>query len=364
MPLGRRQFLGLAAGLALAEEKPKDESVTGSATRDVVARTGLVLSSFTGSEEMDGTKLRGLAKPSPVDAELTDAQLDALVLKALELGQMRRGSRGGGSRRRSAASEDWVVFLVRGADGPPGSGTDPRVVRSVLRAYVERGSGKRYTIARGSSTKLSGFTGEWRKLTAEMRKLAPAARFELLDLNEDEWLEAPTFDRQMASRNPSGLYAVSKTIRQCDMVVSIAPLATDPLTGVALTTSNYFGIVPGSVYGYPKEKLLDLGAPEDVLMDLYMHQPPRFAVAGGALALEGEGDKPVRHNVVIAGYSNTAVDTVAASVMGFDAEKLPVLDKLVKRGFGVNDVYSIWTRGNEVEEARRPFKKPAGWEKS
>ena len=31
------------------------------------------------------------------------------------------------------------------------------------------------------------------------------------------------------------------------------------------------------------------------------------------------------------------------------------------RGFGSRDVDAIWVRGNEIEQARRPFRKPAGW---
>jgi uncharacterized protein (DUF362 family) len=362
--LARRQFLGFAAALVAAQEKSGSEkvkeSVTASATRAAVPRVGLVVSSFTGGQEMDGTKLPGLADPRPTDAQLTDAQLDALVQKALELGSMGRGT-----RRRGGSSqqpEDWVVLLVAGGNGTPGSGTDPRVVRSVLRTFAPRA--KRLTIARGSSLELGGFSDEWQKLKEAVKAEAPATRIELLDLNEDAWLESPVFDTPIAKRNPLGVYAVSKTIRQCDMLVSVAPLATDPGLGVALTIANYLGIAPGSRYGYPKKQLLDGGEPEDVLMDLYSHQPARYAIAGGSLGVEGEGTSTVRYNVVIAGFNPTSVDAVGAAIMGFDPEKLPLLDKMMKRGFGTNDIYSIWTRGNEVDDIRRPFRKPVRWEKS
>ena len=127
---------------------------------------------------------------------------------------------------------------------------------------------------------------------------------------------------------------------------------------------NYWGIAPGSFYGYPKQKLLATGAPDEILVDLYMHQPSRFNIVGGSLGVEGAGDTAVRHNVVIAGLNTTAVDAVGAVVMGFDPEKLPLLEKLERRGLGMRDIYSIWTRGNEAEQVRREFRKPAGWEKA
>lgn len=347
---------------SVRRESPRDESVTASATRGSVPRVGVVASSFDGGEEHDGTKIPGLADPRPLDAELTDEQLDALVVKAMDLGLLTRRSRR--FFEDMDPSEDWVVMLVRGEDGPPGSGTDPRVARSVLRTLVKLGRGKRFTIARGSAREIDGFSGDWRRLVADMNRFAPALRFELVDLNNDAWIEAPTFDRHMASRNPTGSYAVAKTIRECDRVISVAPLATDPLTGVALAASNFWGIAPGAVYGYPKKKLLDLGAPEEVLLDLYLHQPSRYNILGGSMAVEGDGGTPVRHNVVIAGLSTTAVDAVGAAVMGFDPKRLPLLELFEKRGFGVRDVDSIWTRGCEVDAVRRQFRKPAQWEES
>jgi uncharacterized protein (DUF362 family) len=354
--------LTLAASLLAADEKSVDESVTASATRSSVPRVGIVASSFAGGEEHDGTKISGLAEPCPIDAALTDAQLDALVVKAMDLGQLIRSSRRG-SRRRSS-SEDWVVVLIRGEDGPPGSGTDPRVARTVVRTMAELGQGKRFTIARGSATKIDGFSDDWQRLVADMKRQAPAARFELLDLNDDEWLEAPTFDRHLASRNPKGLYAVARTIRQCDRVVSLAPLATDALTGVALAASNYWGVAPGSVYGYPKKKLLELGTPGEVLLDLYLHQPSRSSIVGGSMGVEGDGESTLRHNVIIAGRSTTAVDAVGAAVMGFDPENLPYLKKFVRRGLGVRDPYSIWTSGCYIDDVVRQFDRPAQWKDS
>jgi uncharacterized protein (DUF362 family) len=233
-----------------------------------------------------------------------------------------------------------------------------------METLVQTGGGKRYTIARGSATKLNGFSDDWHKLVADMKQRASQARFELLDLNEDECLESPTLDRHCASRNPKGLYTLARTIRECDRLISVAPLATDPATGVALTLGNFWGIAPGSAYGYPKTKLLELGAPAEILCDLYLHQPSSFTVVGGSMAVEGEGDKPLRHNVVIAGRITTAVDAVAAAVMGFDPRKLPHLGLFEKRGFGIRDTDSIWTSGCELDAATRRFRRPSRWEES
>jgi uncharacterized protein (DUF362 family) len=136
------------------------------------------------------------------------------------------------------------------------------------------------------------------------------------------------------------------------------------MTGASLTMKNYFGIAPGAKYGFPKDGLHKLGHPNEVLVDLFSFHPADFAIAGGCWGLEGDGPHPpgarsVHHNVVIAGANAVTVDAIAAAVMGFDSADLPYLALAEKRGFGVSDPNVIWTRGNDIEEARRVFRKAA-----
>ena len=395
--IGRRHFLGLSAltGQAARETGKIDEWFTASATADRTPRVGIVLSSFRGSTEHDGTPLKGLATPRAVDAQLSYAEIDAMVRRAIELGGQRRGS-----LDTVIGPEDWVVIKpniaschgLGPADGPShhpyvhGTVTDLRVVKSVISFLAEKKRGRRITIAEGSGEwqpversklRVDGWTTDWggafgglsyRGMVDDFARRYPAVRFDIVDLNFDEQFEAPAPGRAHAANNRAGLYAIPKTIRSCDKLISIAPLKTHAACGVSLTAGNYMGIAPGARYGFPKKALDDLGAPDDVMIDLFLHHPADYAIAGGSWGLEGEGPcapggASVQHNVIVAGPNATAVDTVAAAVMGFDPKTLPYLQKLERRGFGLADIDAIWTRGNEVEQARRVFRKPSGWEK-
>ena len=43
-------------------------------------------------------------------------------------------------------------------------------------------------------------------------------------------------------------------------------------------------------------------------------------------------------------------------------EAMPYLAMAERRAaWGILDTDLIWTRGNEIEQARRPFRKPAAW---
>ena len=185
-------------------------------------------------------------------------------------------------------------------------------------------------------------------------------RLEHVNLETDAYLEVPAVRRTFAAKNPQGVYAIPKTIRECDQLITIGPLAMNPLTGIGLSVSQYWDIAPRSVYGERREKLMALGDPVDVLTDLYLHQPASYALLGGAEHWDGMG-RAVRHNIVIAGANAIAVDAVGAAVMGMNAAKVPLLDKLEIRGFGVAATDAIWTHGNEIEEARKTMEPPPGW---
>ncbi len=169
-------------------------------------------------------------------------------------------------------------------------------------------------------------------------------KFELVDLNTAPTVELPVPDKVSVS------YAIPKVIQQCDRVISIAPLATDPARGVSLAVANYASLVAKPV------------TTDEALIDLFSYKPADFALVGGSMATEGDGT-PVHYNAVVAGMKPVAVDSIAASVMGFNPADLPYLALGQKRGFGSWDPVEIWQRGAEMKDAKREFKKPSGWRK-
>jgi hypothetical protein len=377
------------------QEKQEQDVATAGATQDTTPRVGIVLSSFTGCQDHDGTKIQGLADPSPVDVELTAGQIDAMLRKAISLGTTRRGG-----LAAIVASDDWVVIKPRietcyepgpGGDGGGdrhrylrGSVTDLRLVRSLIEFLVEHKCGARFTIAEGSGewqprerskAAVDGWTTEWGgefgglsydKMIRELSRKYPKIAFDRVDLNFDESIALPLHGKALARNNPEGAYFVPKTIQQCDRIVSVAPLATDEQTGVSLSVANYWGVAPGAHYGFPKTGLLKLGRHDEVVVDLFSYHPADYAIVGGAWGLEGggpsgAGPRAVHHNVLVAGNNAVSVDAVGAAIMGFDPTRVLHLALAERRRFGDADLGPIWMRGNEIEQARRAFRKPANW---
>jgi len=350
----RRNFLKTAAavpalGRAWSRGQEKDVTIAG-ATEDAAPRVGIVLSSFTGSEDHDGTKIHGLADPSPVNAELSAIQIDAMLRKAISLGTTRRGG-----LTAIVGPEDWVLIKPRietcyepgpGGDSVGahhryirGSITDLRVVHSLIEFLAEHKCGARFTIAEGSGewqprerskAAVDGWTTEWGgefggltydKMIRELSQKYPKIAFDRVDLNFDESIALPLPGKALAGNNPEGAYFVPKTIQQCDRIITVAPLATHEQTGVWLSVANYWGIAPGARYGFPKAGLLKLGQPDEVVVDLFSYHPADYAIAGGAWGVEGgwpsdPGARGVHHNVMVAGPNAVSVDAAGAAIMG------------------------------------------------
>jgi Domain of unknown function (DUF362) len=331
----RRNFLltsaGAIAALAqqkAAEKKPDDAFVAG-ATQDPTPRVGIVLSSFKRGEDHDGAKIPGLRDPQPPGADLTPAQFDAWVRRAIDLAALRHAE-----FFEVIEPEDWIVIKTR-------SRVDSRIVGGAISYLAEHKRGLRFTVI-DRLPQGGDWAQDYRKLVSDLGARFPKVRFELVDLNS-----AATADLPVAGR-PGVTYGIPKIVSQCDRLISIAPLATDPAMGVSLSVGNYAALSSKPV------------ATDDALIDLFSYRPADLALVGGSWGVEGDGT-PVHHNVLISGMKAVAVDSVAASVMGFKPADLPYLALGAKRGFGSWDPDEIWTRGSDIEEARREFKKPAGW---
>lgn len=369
----RRHLLYLGAAAAFARQKPQQQTdiATAGATDDQTIRVGLVLSSFKDSEDHYGAKVKGLPDPRPVDADLSDAQLDALVRKALAF-----GTKGKLDELASIlAAEDWVMIKPdvsacgSGASHyVPGSIADLRVVRSLIGYLVENKRGARITVAEGLGGCGDAWASEWdgafgglsyKKMIADFSRSHSSIKFELMDLDQQPAVTLPVEGKALARRNTEQSYSIPSAIQQCDRLISVAPLKVDARLGAALTFGNYLGVASASTYGPRKTGLYKLGEPAEIAVDLFSYHPADYAILGGSWGLEEGGS--VHYNAIVAGAGAVPVDAVAAAVMGFAPGDLQVLPMAERKGFGSPDVDGIWVRGNEIEQARRPFRKPAGW---
>jgi uncharacterized protein (DUF362 family) len=120
-----------------------------------------------------------------------------------------------------------------------------------------------------------------------------------------------------------------KTLFNADLVVSMPKLKTHHWAGVTLSLKNMFGVIPGSIYGWPKNALHWAGIHGSIL-DINSSLPvPQFAIVDGIVGMEGNGPlqgQAKNSGVLIFGNDLVAVDATAARVMKIEPRKISYLE--------------------------------------
>ncbi len=197
--------------------------------------------------------------------------------------------------------------------------TNPKLVHAALEAFRAAGAAE-VRIAEGPGH---------RRITLDLADaggyFATVPNFESLftDLNLDEITRV---DFRSPQSKLKSLY-LPNTVLGCDLLVSMPKLKTHHWAGATLSMKNLFGLVPGGVYGWPKNVLHWAGIPE-CIADLHTVFPRAFAIVDGIVGMEGNGPiqgTPRPAGVVVAGASPIAVDATCCRIMGLDPARIAYL---------------------------------------
>ena len=119
-----------------------------------------------------------------------------------------------------------------------------------------------------------------------------------------------------------------ETLYNADLLVSMPKLKTHHWAGVTLSLKNMFGVIPGSVYGWPKNALHWAGI-NGSIVDINSSLPlPRFAIVDGVVGMEGNGPlqgQAKESAVLLFGSDLVAVDATAARLMKIEPRKVKYL---------------------------------------
>jgi uncharacterized protein (DUF362 family) len=150
-------------------------------------------------------------------------------------------------------------------------------------------------------------------------------RVRYVDLNFDR-VERRPLGSQLT---PLGSLYLPRTVLDADLLVSMPKLKTHHWAGVTLSMKNLFGIVPGSVYGWPKNPLHWAGLEGSIVDINSTLSRPRFAIVDGILGMEGNGPiqgTPKPAGVVVMGADFAAVDATCARLMQIAPERVQHLE--------------------------------------
>lgn len=147
------------------------------------------------------------------------------------------------------------------------------------------------------------------------------------------------------------------TALRADLIVSLAKMKTHHWAGATLSMKNFFGLVPGNVYGWPKNELHQIGIDRSIV-ELSRVFRRSFAIVDGIVGMEGNGPiqgspKPV--GVMVMGSDLPAVDATCCRIMGIDPTQIAYLSMSSDR-LGVIEEKRIEQRGEPIHAVRSDFK--------
>ncbi|MDQ2898272.1 MAG: DUF362 domain-containing protein [Acidobacteriota bacterium] len=137
-------------------------------------------------------------------------------------------------------------------------------------------------------------------------------------------------------RNFAGLPEIflPNTALRADLIVSLAKMKTHHWAGATLSMKNFFGLVPGAVYGWPKNKLHFIGIDRSVA-ELHRIFPRSFGIVDGVVGMDGNGPiqgSPRHSNVIVMGGDTVAIDATCCRLMSIDPEQIEYLRLASARG--------------------------------
>jgi len=202
--------------------------------------------------------------------------------------------------------------LVEATGAAPHINTHPAVVRAVADVFRSWGASS-IVVAEGP-----GHCSDT-QLVLDASGLGPTLRqskLEFVDLNHDDVYFVANRLRQTSLPK----LALPVTLKRADLIVSLPKMKTHHWVGVTLSLKNLFGVMPGIVYGWPKNVLHFAGIGPAIL-DIAAAVRPHLAIVDGIIGMEGDG--PIMGNakpagVLVMGTNLPAVDATCVRLMGLN----------------------------------------------
>jgi uncharacterized protein (DUF362 family) len=197
--------------------------------------------------------------------------------------------------------------------------THPLVIRAAVEAFLGMGASQ-VVVAEGSGHCRDNL------LVLEESGLADVLaedKIPFTDLNLSSVVTVPN----QGKTSKLEVFYFPEEILKADIIVSMAKMKTHHWAGVTLSMKNLFGVMPGIVYGWPKNVLHWAGINQCVY-DITATLKPHLAIVDGIVGMEGDGPimgSAVKSGAIVMGTNLPAVDSTCARLMGIDPMKIPYL---------------------------------------
>jgi len=238
--------------------------------------------------------------------------------------------------------------LVETAPGQSHINTNPAIILAVAEA-LRRLDAREVIVAEGQGHQRDS------QLVLDESGMGDAleeAGLAFVDLNHDEFAAIPNAG---AWTDLAPLY-LPNTLLGVDWVISMPKMKTHHWAGVTCSMKNLFGVMPGVVYGWPKNVLHYAGIPQSIL-DINATVKPSLAIVDAIVGMEGDGPimgTPKEVGCIVMGRNLPAVDATCTRIMGLNPYGVPYL-ALASGRLGPLHETNIAQRGEPIAALRTTF---------
>ncbi len=226
--------------------------------------------------------------------------------------------------------------------------THPLVIRAAAEVFRSWGA-REVFVAEGPGHCRDA---QWVLDQSGLGKILKESRLEFIDLNHDEVGFVPN----RLGRSSLPRLALPQSLLRADLIVSIPKLKTHHWAGVTLALKNLFGVMPGVVYGWPKNVLHYAGIGPCIL-DIAAAVRPHLAIVDGIIGMEGDGPimgTPRQSGFLAIGTNLPAVDATCARLMKINPWRVGYLAEASGR-LGPIAERHISQRGETIASLAQPF---------
>jgi uncharacterized protein (DUF362 family) len=228
--------------------------------------------------------------------------------------------------------------------------THPAVIEAAIGSFRSLGA-REVVVAEGPGHRRDS---EYLLAASGIYDVISEHRVPYVDLNTDD---VRLTKLRSSFTNLRQLY-LPETLFNADLLVSMPKLKTHHWAGVTLSLKNMFGVVPGSIYGWPKNALHWAGIHGSIL-DINSSLPiPQFAIVDGIVGMEGNGPlqgQAKQSGVLILGEDLVAVDATAARLMRIEPRKIEYLE-IADRFLGNIPQERIEQAGERLERFQQDYR--------
>lgn len=131
---------------------------------------------------------------------------------------------------------------------------------------------------------------------------------------------------------------------KADLIINFSKLKSHGMMGMSCAAKNMFGAIPGVIkpeYHFRFPKYEDFA---DMIVDLNEYFHPEISITDAVIGMDGNGPtagNPCEMGFLLASHSPHTLDMVAAHLLGFKREELPILDAAYRRGLVPEEVSAV-----------------------